>query len=168
MSKKFTRNRRAELLTSPHRLAPGLEIRASQIQGQGCFATKPFALSAKIADYEGEIISWDEAMHRRRIGLGHCICDLEDGTCIDGRIGGNGTEYINHSCAPNCGLILVQGKLAIYAQRDIGPGSELTVNYLSSLELVEIPCHCQTCVRKTGKMLSARDGLTVPDLPGLS
>ncbi len=151
MSKKFTRNRRAELLqpSAPPegRPAPGLEIRASQIQGQGCFATTLFALRAKIADYEGEIITWDEAMYRRQIGLGHCICDLEDGSCVDGRIGGNGTEYINHSCTPNCGLILVQGKLAIYAQCRIAPGSELTVNYLSSLELVEIPCACPTCGR---------------------
>lgn len=133
-------------MTSPQRLAPGLAIRASQIQGQGCFATMPFALSAKIADYEGEIITWHEAMRRRRSGLGHCICDLEDGRCVDGRIGGNGTEYINHSCAPNCGLILVNGKLVIFALQDIAPGNELTVNYLSSLELVEIPCACQTCV----------------------
>ena len=148
MSKKFAKNRPAKLITSPPQPVPGLTIRPSQIQGHGCFATQPFALGAKIGAYEGEIITWEEAMHRRRIGLGHCICDLEDGTCIDGKIGGNGTEYINHSCAPNCGLILVQGKLAIYALRHIAPGQELTVNYLSSLELVEIPCHCPPCVQQ--------------------
>ena len=150
MSQQFTTNLQAELMqpdsSSNRHLAPGLGIGASPIQGLGCFAIMPFAFSAKIADYEGEIITWEEAMHRRRMGLGHCICDLEDGTCIDGRFGGNGTEYINHSCKPNCGLILVKGKLAIYALHSITPGQELTVNYLSSLELVEIPCQCPFCV----------------------
>ena len=150
MSQPFTTTLQTELMqpdAPPKRyLAPGLAIGASPIQGLGCFAIMPFALSARIAEYEGEIITWDEAMHRRRIGLGHCICDLEDGSCIDGRIGGNGTEYINHSCKPNCGLLLVKGKLAIYALRNIAPGQELTVNYLSSLELVEIPCQCPSCV----------------------
>ncbi len=148
MSKPFQSPLQTELKTASSRLAPGLTIRASPIQGRGCFATIPFALGARIAEYDGEVISWEEAMRRRRIGLGHCICDLEDGMCIDGRIGGNGTEFINHSCSPNCGLILVQGKLAIYAMYPIAPNSELTVNYLSSLELIEIPCQCQTCVRR--------------------
>lgn len=130
------------------RLAPGLAIRSSPIQGLGCFAAQAFPPNAKIAVYEGELISWEEAMRRRRLGLGNCICDLEDGTCIDGRIGGNGTEFINHSCAPNCGLILIGGRLSIYALGYIAAGSELTVNYLSSLELVEIPCTCQSCVAK--------------------
>ncbi len=139
------------MMSSPP-LAPGLEIRPSPIQGYGCFATQPFVLGARIGVYEGEIITWEEAMHRRRSGLGHRICDLEDGTCIDGSIGGNGTEYINHSCAPNCGLILVKGKLIIYALRHIVAGRELTVNYLSSFELVELPCRCPPCVRQANRV----------------
>jgi len=136
---------------SRRQLAPGLAIHPSPIHGQGCFAAIPLARGTRIADYEGESISWDEAMRRRRRGLGHCICDLEDGTCIDGRFGGNGTEYLNHSCTPNCGLLLAQGRLTIYALRNIAPGTELTVNYLSSLELVEIPCQCPTCLAKTNR-----------------
>lgn len=128
-----------------HALAPGLTIAPSPIHGRGCFTTQPIARGSKIAHYAGERITWDEAMYRRQSGRGDCICDLEDGSCIDGKFGGNGTEFINHSCTPNCGSIYMQGALVIYALCDIAPHQELTVNYYSSLTCAAIPCCCPTC-----------------------
>lgn len=129
-------------------VATGLAIHPSKIHGLGCFATIHFARGTKITDYLGEMITIREAALRRRNGLGDCICDLDDGKCIDGRIGGNGTQYLNHSCDPNCGLIIAKGVIAIYALFDLSPGDELTVNYLTSLDLAVLPCNCQFCFRR--------------------
>ncbi len=39
------------------KLAPGLDVRESPIDGKGCFATRLFPRGRKIAEYAGELIS---------------------------------------------------------------------------------------------------------------
>ena len=79
------------------KLAAGLSIKKSPINGHGCFATRKFAKLKKIAEYTGERISDWEAMRRAR-GRRHLrICDVDGKWSLDGAIGGNGTHYINHS-----------------------------------------------------------------------
>ena len=126
------------------KLADRLTIQKSQIHDKGCFATIPFPKGCKIAHYAGERITWEEAARRRRNRNGHRICDLNGNLCIDGSFGGNGTEYINHSCEPNCTVISINGQINIHAIRDITPGEEITVDYLGSYELARIPCNCQS------------------------
>ncbi|MGH9883112.1 MAG: hypothetical protein ACRD6N_16880, partial [Pyrinomonadaceae bacterium] len=46
------------------KLAPGLEIKRSPIEGKGCFTSMPFRRGRKIAEYEGERISNAEANRR--------------------------------------------------------------------------------------------------------
>jgi SET domain-containing protein len=123
------------------RLAPGLSIDRSPINGKGCFATIHFARGRKIAEYTGERITDAEAnrrAHRRRLR----ICALDEEWSIDGSKGGNGTHYINHSCEPNSFMKMLYGHILLYALRDIRPGDEITIDYLSTLHSDSKRCSC--------------------------
>src|SRR3982751_4951618 len=92
-------------------LAHGLAIGKSSINGKGCFATIPFARERKIAEYTGERISDREAQRRAAGRAKLRICDVDGRWSIDGSRGGNGTHYINHSCAPNSYMKIIYGHI---------------------------------------------------------
>lgn len=60
-------------------------------------------------------------------------------------------RYLNHSCSPNCMLVLLQveyddgtpteGEIWLEALRDIHPGEELTIDYGWPAESA-MPCDC--------------------------
>jgi len=124
------------------KLAPGLAIRESLINGRGCFATISFQRWRKIAPYAGEKISNAEAKRRggRRILR---ICGIDNRWSIDGSRGGNGTHYINHSCTPNAFTRTLYGQLIFFALRDIQPGEEITIDYESTLHSDSKRCFCK-------------------------
>lgn len=125
------------------KLAPGLEIKLSRIEGRGCFSRIPFQRGRKIAEYTGEKISTAEA--KRRAGRRRLrICAIDDRWSLDGSRGGNGTHYINHSCEPNSYMKIVYGHILFIALRDIKPGEEITVDYESTLHSNEKRCYCGT------------------------
>ena len=128
------------------RLAPGLAIKKSRINGKGCFATLHFPRRKKIAEYTGERITTAEA--NRRAGRRRLrICALDSRWSLDGSRGGNGTHYINHSCEPNSYMKILYGHIQFYALRDIRPGEEITVDYEMTLHPDSKRCFCgaQTC-----------------------
>jgi len=125
----------------PLKLAPGLSIRKSLIQGKGCFATKTFPGGRKIAEYTGERIPDQEARRRaRRAKLR--ICDIDGRFSLDGSRGGNGTHYINHCCEPNAYMKTLHGHILFLALRDISPGEEITVDYEQTLHPDTKRCRC--------------------------
>jgi len=125
------------------KLAPGLKIDDSPIHGRGCFATQPFRRWRKIAEYTGERISNAEAKRRAKRRILR-ICGIDDKTSLDGSRGGNGTHFINHSCAPNSFTRMVYGHLIFFALRDISPGEEITIDYLETLHPDSKKCICRT------------------------
>ena len=62
---------------------------------------------------------------------------------IDGRVLRNKARYINHSCDPNCEVLMTSRTIWIVALRDIKTGEELTFNYGYELddEMAQ-PCTC--------------------------
>ena len=51
-------------------------------------------------------------------------------TVVDAAVGGNEARFINHSCAPNCEAVIVDGKrIYIEAITDIPLGAELVYDY---------------------------------------
>jgi hypothetical protein len=125
------------------RLAVGLQIGPSLIEGKGCFATRSFRRRRKIAEYTGERISNAEAKrraNRRRLR----ICALNNRWSLDGSRGGNGTHYINHSCQPNAFMKIVYDHILFIALRDIRPGEEITIDYESTLHPDSKRCSCRT------------------------
>lgn len=123
------------------KLAPGLAIKESPIDGRGCFATARFRRRRKIAEYAGERISNAEASRqaRRRILR---ICEIDDRWSLDGSRGGNGTHYINHSCEPNSYMKIISGHILFFALRDIRPGEEITIDYEATLHSDRKRCVC--------------------------
>jgi SET domain-containing protein len=128
------------------KLAPGLTVRKSRINGKGCFATRRFERGRKIADYTGELITNAEANRRAGRRLLR-ICAINSRWSLDGSLGGNGTHYINHSCEPNSFMKILYGHIQFYALRDIRPGEEITIDYESTLHSDTKRCYCgaKTC-----------------------
>ena len=124
------------------KLAPGLAIRKSKINGKGCFATMPFKRGRKIAEYAGERISDLEAQKRARKRRILRICDIDGRFSIDGSRGGNGTHYINHCCEPNTYMRTLYGHVLFFALRDIRPGEEITIDYEQTLHPDSKRCFC--------------------------
>ena len=129
------------------KLAFGLTIRKSRIHGNGCFAAIHFRQEQLIAEYIGERISIAEAERRRHAAGDQSICDVDAEWAIDGRCGGNGTQYVNHSCHPNAYVIVSKDRIFIHALRAIVPGEEITTNYLYELNSERTQCRCgaDTC-----------------------
>ena len=126
------------------KLAHGLTIKQSPINGKGCFATIPFLSGKKIAEYTGERISDLEAIKRARKRRILRICDIDGRWSLDGARGGNGTHYINHSCQPNAYMKTVYGHVLFFALRNIDPGEEITIDYEQTLHPDSKRCRCGT------------------------
>jgi SET domain-containing protein len=122
--------------------APGIRIGKSKIDGRGCFATAPFRKWQKIAELVGERISRVEAARRMRGRRRLHICAIDSYWGIDGSRGGNGSQFINHSCRPNCFLRLTRGHILFFALRDIAPGEEITMDYFNSYHPDDYRCRC--------------------------
>jgi SET domain-containing protein len=136
------------------KLAQGLSIQKSPINGRGCFATVHFPHRRKIAEYVGERIPDLEAQrraHRAKLR----ICDVDGVWSIDGSRGGNGTHYINHSCEPNAYVRTLYGHVLFFALRDIQPGEEITVDYEQTLHPDSKRCFCgaKSCRGRINKLL---------------
>jgi SET domain-containing protein len=140
-------------MKAKRKLAPGLSVDRSKIDGEGCFTKVYLPKGVMIAEYTGERISQKEAKLRARSERGRRrISDIDARWCIDGSRGGNGTQYINHSCEPNCEVIVEHEHILIYALRDIAIGEEITTDYLYELGLEGRGCNCQTasCLENAG------------------
>lgn len=124
------------------KLAAGLAIRKSTINGKGCFATVPFKRGRKIAEYTGERITDLEAQNRARTRRHLRICDIDGRFSLDGARGGNGTHYINHSCDPNAYMRTLYGHVLFFALRDIRPEEEITIDYEQTLLPDSKRCYC--------------------------
>ena len=123
------------------KLAPGLSIKESRIEGRGCFSVAHFEGGRKIAEYTGEKIKNAEAnrrANRRKLR----ICAINERWSLDGSRGGNGTHYINHSCEPNAYMKILYGHILFIALRDIHPGEEITIDYESTLHSNKKRCTC--------------------------
>ena len=121
-----------------------ISVKNSPIDGLGCFADAFFPKDSFIAEYCGERITNQEAALRMRQTAKPQISQLDDHWAIDGSIGGNGTQYLNHSCDPNGSIQIIDHRILLIAGRDIFPGEEITVDYLNSYESDQSQCNCRS------------------------
>ncbi|HLP15084.1 MAG TPA: SET domain-containing protein-lysine N-methyltransferase [Bacteroidota bacterium] len=126
-----------------------LEAKGSTIDRRGCFSTIAIKRDAYIADYEGELISSDEAVRRESDHTREGVYTfwLDDDNVIDGYEHGNVLKYLNHSCTPNCTYEISDGRIKIFALREIEPGEELTIDYDydPDTELEKCLCGAEYC-----------------------
>lgn len=114
--------------------------RPTEGKGDGVFTTAPVGRGEKLMDFTGPIVTWDafvDKKHdiRRFVQVGE--------NAFMGSSGGL-DDLINHSCRPNCALLVDPPRLV--ALRDIEAGEEVTFDYsVTSLETPEdwqMECHC--------------------------
>ena len=109
------------------------ELRRSDIQGRGAFATRLIRRGQRIIEYTGERIGDDEADRRYdddKMSRHHTfLFVVDDKVIVDAAVGGNDSRFINHSCDPNCEAVIERKRIFIYALRTIRPGEELAYDY---------------------------------------
>jgi SET domain-containing protein len=108
-------------------------VRNSKIHGRGVFAGRDITAGSRIMEYKGEHITEKEANRRESLKPADCFhtffFSLENGKIIDGGSGGNNARWVNHSCEPNCEAQEEDGRVFIYALRDLREGEELYYDY---------------------------------------
>lgn len=118
------------------------EIRSSGIHGLGAFATQSLAANERVCPYLGRRISKAESLDACMNG-NVCIFALSETEDIDGDVPSNLARFINHSCDPNCEVLLEADGLWVNAQRAVLNGEELTFNYGYDLtDWRSYPCRC--------------------------
>ena len=112
---------------------PYHEIRQSDIQGRGAFATRNIRKGTRIIEYLGQRISWRTADKRyddETMGRHHTfLFTVDDRVCIDGAVNGNDARFLNHSCDGNCEAVTDRKRIFIEARRNIRAGEELLYDY---------------------------------------
>lgn len=91
----------------------------------GLFALRPVAKGDFILEYTGKRIPTKEADGHP----GRYLFEVDDEWTVDGEDVSNTARYINHACDPNTEAEIEDGRINIYAARDIAPEEELTIDY---------------------------------------
>lgn len=145
---------------------PCYVVKRSPIHGNGVFARRKIRAGERIEEYTGERITAEESGIRAQQKGGPInhtfFFSLNDGRVIDGGAGGNDSRFINHSCEPNCEAEEEDGRVYIFASRDIERGEELNYNYALEYEERHTPavkkafaCYCNS-PNCTGTMLAPK------------
>ncbi|UZJ57294.1 hypothetical protein CBS101457_006614 [Exobasidium rhododendri] len=128
------------------RKAVRTEVQWYGARGFGLKTLEAITKGGFIDEYRGEVIDFNEAVrrirdHYRETGNYYFLMyDAPAGEMLDGGLKGNVTRFANHSCEPNCKVQkwLICGtdeqrsgefQVALFAERDIAPGEELTYDY---------------------------------------
>jgi SET domain-containing protein len=143
-----------------------IQVRRSGIHGKGVFALQDITAGDTIIEYQGEIITWEQAQARHPhdpANPNHTFFfHINETRVIDGLVGGNSSRWINHSCDGNCEAQEENGRIFIKARRAIAAGEELGFDYGLVIEerytaklKAEYACRCGT-TRCRGTLLAAK------------
>uniref|UniRef100_A0A6P7FYP5 Probable histone-lysine N-methyltransferase set-23 n=1 Tax=Diabrotica virgifera virgifera TaxID=50390 RepID=A0A6P7FYP5_DIAVI len=114
-------------------------------KGLGLFTTTSINAGNFVCEYAGEVLTETEAktrfeLYKELYKMNYILCvnEIFDRyklkTFIDPTIYGNIGRYINHSCNPNCKLVIVKENnampiIAIFANKNLEPETEITYDY---------------------------------------
>jgi len=118
-----------------------LGVARSGIQGTGVYALEDLPAGKRIVEYVGRKLT---RMQAARLEFPKDMYLASSGReyLVDGRIGGNGSQFINHSCVPSLGFVRSRGRIFYETRRQIRAGEELTVAYRYPTKLRRIRCRC--------------------------
>ena len=119
-----------------------VKVAPSRIDGQGAFAAEAIPARRKIGEIRGEAISVREARRRAKGQARIMIVEVTERRAIDASASADPLRYTNHSCAPNASLRIRQGRVEIYAMREIAAGEEVLVDYGESHHEGRLRCRC--------------------------
>lgn len=122
-------------------------IRAEKGAGLGLQTFLSYKKGDFVIEYTGKkCLNKDIEFHP-----GKYLFEIDDKYTIDGFDRSNLARYINHSCKPNCEVEIENGKINIYALKNINVGDELTYDYGKEYfdEFIKpIGCKCEKCINK--------------------
>ena len=113
-------------------------------KGIGLFAKQRIAEGDFVLEYTGRHMPTKEADELDT----KYLFEIDKHWTIDGSPRSNTARYINHSCAPNCEADIQEGKILIFAVRDIEAGEEVTIDYGEEYfdEFIKpFGCRCENC-----------------------
>jgi SET domain-containing protein len=119
-------------------------VGASRIAGKGLFATQDIKKGTRIIQYIGRKITKAETADRLYQGNQY-IFEFNDRYNIDGKALKNKARSINHSCDPNCDILITKRTIWIVAKRDIQEGEELSYNYRFTAKQYRCTCGAKHC-----------------------
>jgi SET domain-containing protein len=120
-----------------------VSVKDSNIHGRGVFANQDIEKGDCILEYTGQRISWKKALARHPHDPqqpNHTFYfSLTNGKVIDGKVKGNDSKWINHSCAPNCIANELKDhkdrlRVFLFADKKIKLGDELFYDYSLEVE----------------------------------
>ncbi|TSC85532.1 MAG: histone-lysine N-methyltransferase [Parcubacteria group bacterium Gr01-1014_8] len=112
--------------------------------GYGLFATNAIPAGEFVLEYKGRHVPTETADKLKT----KYLFEIDSSWTIDGSTRANTARYVNHSCAPNCEADVRDGKVLIFANREIEAGEELTIDYGEEYfkEFIEPHgCKCDRC-----------------------
>lgn len=119
-----------------------VDVKPSPIDGHGAFAAEPIPARRKIGEIRGEALSVKEARRRACAQRRIMIVEVSERMAIDASQSGDPLRFTNHSCRPNAVLRIAQGRVELFALRELQPGEEITVDYGSTHHEGRLRCRC--------------------------
>lgn len=122
-------------------ITPKAEVRRTGGKGWGSVATEHISAGETVAAFGGWIVTRSELDTLSEIRQ-HLALQIDADLYLVCRDDPEPGELINHSCAPNCGLL---GSQLLVAMRDIDPGEELSFDYAmcDATDYDEFTCLCE-------------------------
>jgi uncharacterized protein len=129
-----------------------LGVGRSGIDNTGVYALKDIPARCRVIEYTGRRLSRVEDAHLKFPNDIYVAGTLRGS--IDGAVGGNGAQFINHSCDPNLTAVRTRNSMFFRSRREIRAGEELSWRYAYPFKLRRIPCRCgaRNC-RKTLRLI---------------
>lgn len=118
-----------------------LRIGRSRIHRYGVFALEDIPLGREVIEYAGRKLSLDQAALMKPPHDEYVVW-LSPREMINGSVGGNGAQFINHSCNPNLTWQRRKGRLLFYSRKPIRAGQELTMYFNHPIKARLVPCVC--------------------------
>lgn len=118
-----------------------VEVRYSDIHGNGIFATKFIPKDKFIMIICGDVIDENECMKREEQGNVYIFWNGDNYIDVSNT---DKIKFINHHCDANC-TVLDNDKtsLSLVSIRDIQPGEEITIDY--GYDEIYEECKCSIC-----------------------
>jgi uncharacterized protein len=146
LSQRVAKVGRAPSRRQRHARSPGdkytLDVGPSAIDGYGAFAGEPIPSRRKIGEIRGEALTVKEARRRVKSQRRIMMVEVSARTAIDASSSTHALRFTNHSCRPNAVLRIVQGRVELYALRDLSAGEEITIDYGETHHEGRLRCRC--------------------------
>ena len=145
------------------------KVKKSKVHGYGIFAKENISKGKNIIEYIGEKILKKEGDRRSALRIKKYlnsnrtgsvyIFELNNKYDIDGSPLYNKARYINHSCKPNCEVLIENNKIWISSIKRIKKGEELKYDYGFEFDKDDYADHVCKCGSKNciGYIISSDD-----------